>query len=188
MARLNAPSPTSDTNQHHSLRQTTSSLKYPDKLLISKKSDDSEMQMNDENVILVCYDLPFESNSNLFNYLQSINDNIKTFTDYFLCLNWIKSSNNSIFFISSSINKDLIKSLHHCKNVEGIFIINSQSKINKNDFPKLVGVFNRYEELFMVMENMITSLKQSKFEMFTFEDDKTFVWSQLWKEQVNKLS
>lgn len=186
MTRSNVSSPVNDTKKQSSSYRSSPSFKTPNKLIYPSIID-FEKQINNENITFVCHNLPSESNSNLINFFQSINHNIKTFTDSNLCFDWIKSSNDLIFLISSSTNKDFLTSLHQYNNIQAIFILNTKVEINENDFPKLVGIFNRSEELIMIIQDMLNCREEDdKHEMFTFEGSNVFLWTQLWKEEVNK--
>jgi hypothetical protein len=48
----------------------------------------------------------------------------------------------------------------------------------------LFGVFNQQEELFRVLKEVLDTFEQIQFEEFVFEEEKVFLWSQLWKEGV----
>jgi hypothetical protein len=181
---------TSGTNEHPFLQSTASSIISFDESTVLTKynaTNDRETRLNLEAIAFVCFDLPFQTITILFGTLRAINDYIQIFTDSSLCLDWIRSSSNSIFFISSSHDRDLIAAVHDCRNVEAIFILNPKVEVSKNDFPKLIGVFNQHEELFMVLNDIITWFELSKLEVFAFEDENIFLWSQLWKDEVNKL-
>jgi hypothetical protein len=187
MTRLKAPSTTSRTKKH------PPSLPSPiltDESILSTSTVtttfDSETRINLEGITFVCLDLPFESIPNLFSSLRTINDYIQTFTDSTLCLEWIQSSTDSIFFISSSTDRDFIAAVHACTVIEVIFILNSEAKISQDDFPKLAGVFHQHEKLVVVLEDMLNWFEHDKREVFAFENDNIFLWSQLWKEEVSK--
>lgn len=141
-------------------------------------------RINMEGITLVCFDLPFQLNTNLYSSFQEIIDYIQVFTDSARCLDWIQSSSDSIFFISSSINRDLIAAVHAVTFVEAIFILNNEAQVSRSEFPKLVGVFNQHEELSMVLRDTLAWVERSKLEIFAFEQDNSFLWSQLWKEKV----
>ena len=55
----------------------------------------------------------------------------------------------------------------------------------KGDFPKLFGIFNQQEELFRILKEVFDTFEQIQLEEFAFEEDKIFLWSQLWKEEVS---
>jgi hypothetical protein len=190
MTRLNVPTTTTDRNNHPPSLAAASSFLSPSESMMTTKPRttiaDLATRINLEGITFVCLDLPFQSIPILFGSLRGINDYIQTFTDSSLCLNWIRSSSSSIFFISSSSDRDFIAAVHALTTVEAIFILNSEAQVNKNDFPKLAGVFSQHEEFFMVLEDTLTWFEQSKLEVFAFENDNIFLWSQLWKEEVSK--
>jgi hypothetical protein len=187
---LGVSSTTKRTHAQSVSRTTVSSLKSTDELSVSTDSSpttiEPETRVNIEGISFVCLDLPFQSIGNLFNSLRAINDYIQIFTDPSLCLDWIQSSSDSIFFISSSSDRDFITTVHALVVVEAIFILNSEAQVSKNEFPKLAGVFNQHKDLLLVLEDTLTWFERGKLEVFAFEHDKIFLWSQLWKEEVSE--
>ena len=168
----------------------TSSVVSTNRLIIPTNLDTMaaslSTRVNMEGITFVCLDLPFQSNTNLFHLLQDIHDYIQIFTDSACCLEWIQSSTDFIFFISSSSDRDFIAAVHAVVIVEAIFVLNLEAQLSKIDFPKLVGAFHQPEELFMALRDTLTWFERGKLETFTFEHDETFLWSQLWKEKVRR--
>lgn len=138
-----------------------------------------------ECVTLVWFDPHGQSNINLIGALRSINDSIEVFTEWATCFDMIKSSEEKIFFISSTNNHELISLAHACSGVEAIFILAANAENVKGDFPKLFGVFNQQEELLRVLKETFDLFEQVQLEDFHFEAEKVFLWSQLWKEDVS---
>lgn len=169
---------------------TASSVNSINELSVHANSNavaiDSSRRVNMEGITLVCFDLPFQSNTNLYSSLQEINDYIQVFTDSSRCLDWIQSSTDFIFFITSSTDRDLIAAVHAVIFVEAIFILNYEAQVSRSEFPKLVGVFNQHEELSMALRDTLAWFERGKLEIFAFEQDNTFLWSQLWKEKVRR--
>jgi hypothetical protein len=141
-----------------------------------------------ESVIFIWLDPQEQSNISLIGPLRAINDNVQAFTDVSSCFNTIRSSTAKIFVICASNNNELISTVHDFPNVEAIFILDPNTDNVKGDFPKLFGVFNQQEELLRVLKDAFDTFEQTQLEDFAFEQDKVFLWSQLWKEEVsNKL-
>lgn len=141
-------------------------------------------RVNLEGITFVCLDLPFDSIANLYNLIQDINDYIQVFTDLAVCFDWIRSSNDSIFFLTSNTDQNFIETIHNLSTVEAIFILNSNAEISDADLPKLAGIFNQHEELLIALRDTLGWFERGKFEVFAFEHDKNFILSQLWKEKV----
>ena len=95
------------------------------------------------------------------------------------------SAKEKIFFITSSTNSELITTVHHFSAVEAIFILDPNVESIKGDFPKLFGIYSQQEELFRVLKEVLDTFEQIQLEEFAFEQDKVFLWSQLWKEEVS---
>jgi hypothetical protein len=139
---------------------------------------------NHENVIFIWFDPQAQSNLNLVGPLRAINNSVQAFTDSSTCFDTIRSSKEKIFFICSLSNDELITAVHDFSAVEAIFIFGSNAENIKGDYPKLFGIFNQQEELFRVLKDVLDVFEQIQFEEFAFEEEKVFLWSQLWKEQV----
>jgi hypothetical protein len=138
-----------------------------------------------ESVVFIWFDPQEQSNINLVGPLRAINDNVQAFTDTSTCFDAIRSLKEKIFFICSSSNNELITSVHQFPAVEAIFILDPNAENIKGDFPKLFGIINQQEELFRVLKEVFDVFEQIQLEEFVFEQDKVFLWSQLWKEEVN---
>jgi hypothetical protein len=142
-------------------------------------------QANHESIVFIWFDPEEQSGLNLVGPLRAINDNVQAFIDGVSCINAIKSSNEKIFFITTSSNHVLISTVHNLAAVEAIFILNPTVDSIRGDFPKLSGIFDQQEELFRVIKEVFDIFEQIQFEIFLFEQDKMFLWSQLYKEEVS---
>jgi hypothetical protein len=140
---------------------------------------------NYESVIFIWFDPHEQSNMNLVGPLRAINGSVQAFTDSSSCFDTIRSSKEKIFFICSTSNNELIATVHDFTAVEAIFILDSNVDSIKGDFPKLFGIFAQQEELFRVLKQVFDAFEQIQLEEFAFEEDKVFLWSQLWKEEVS---
>jgi hypothetical protein len=149
-------------------------------------NNESEIHINHENILFVYLDIHSSFGSNLVASLRAINDDVRTYTDLLTCVNFLQSSNDRIFFVFSSNDKELIKQVHDFDAVEALFIVNSDVLIDKNKFPKVFGIYTHLEELLTALRNALEWFEQTQVELFVFERDKIFLWSQLWKEEVMK--
>ncbi len=71
---------------------------------------------------------------------------------------------------------------------EAIFKLPSNVENINSDFPKRFGV-NQQEELFRMLKEISDLFQQIQLEEFAFEQDKVFLSSHVWKEEMNnKLS
>jgi len=139
-----------------------------------------------EDVLFIWFDPSEQSNVNLVGQLRAINDSVKSFADASTCLKIIESSKEKIFFICSVCNNELIAAVHGFAVVEAIFILNSTGETIRGDLPKLFGIFNQHEELVRVLKDVFETYEQVQLEEFAFENGKIFLWSQLWKEELNR--
>ncbi|CAF2066721.1 unnamed protein product [Rotaria magnacalcarata] len=145
--------------------------------------NDNEAQRVGEHILFIYFDLQPSSNRDFVGPLRAINDYVQIYTDYATCLDFLNSSNEKIFFISSSGDKQFIKEVHDCRAIEAVFILDSNIKIDKNRFPKLFGVYVHPERLLAALRNAYEWFEQTQMNFFSFEHEKIFLWSQLWKEE-----
>lgn len=143
-------------------------------------------QENYESVVFVWLDPQDQSALNLVGQFRVINDQTKVFPNSTSCIKAIKYSKEKIFFITSYIDIELITTVHNLSAVEAIFIFASNVESIKGNFPKLCGIFSQSEELFRALKETLDVFEQIQLESFAFQEDKTFLWSQLWKEEVCK--
>ncbi|CAF4541955.1 unnamed protein product [Rotaria sp. Silwood1] len=142
------------------------------------------MQDNHESIIFIWFDPQEQSGLNLVGPLRAINHHVQAFIDLSSCINAIKTSNEKIFFITSSSDSELIATVHKLASVEAIFILTSNIESIKGDFPKLCGIYFQQEELFRELKEILDVFEQIQLESFAFEHEKAFLWSQLWKEEL----
>jgi hypothetical protein len=188
MASLNTPR-TKLVQKKNGIRRSF----VPDSAVLSTTesvvSNARRIDITDENhdsVVFVWFDSQEQSNINLVGPLRAINDSVQAFTDLSSCCEAIRSSKEQIFFISSSSNIELVTTVHDFAVVEAIFILNPNIENIRGFFPKLFGIFSQQEELFRVVKEIYDAFEQIQLEVFVFEEDKVFLWSQLWKEEVSQ--
>ena len=143
-------------------------------------------QENSGDVTFIWFDPQGKLTLNLVGALPAINDHVQTFRDLSSCINTINSSKEKIFFITSSNNTDLIATVHNLVVIEASFIFSPSLDNIKCDFPKFCGIFVQQEELFRMLKEKLDTFEQIQLESFVFEQEKLFLWSQLWKEEVSK--
>jgi hypothetical protein len=163
----------------HSSDESKSDAEY------SLNENDYETSINCGNILFVYLDLHSQLSSHLITLIRAINHYFQTYTDLSTCLDSIRSSHDRIFFISSSTDKQLIEEFHNLNSVEAIFIVNSEAQIDSR-FPKLYGAYTHSEELLMALRETLDWFEETQMELFVFQRDRIFIWSQLWKEEVSK--
>lgn len=142
-------------------------------------------QENHESIVFIWFDPEGKPIVYFGGALRAINDNLIIFSDATTCINTIKLSQQKIFFITSSSSTDLLITVQKLPAVEGIFILDPNISNVKGDFSKLCGIFTQQEELFRVLKEILDLYEQIQLEEFIFEEDKEFLWSQLWKRDVS---
>ena len=75
--------------------------------------------------------------------------------------------------------------MHNLAAVEAIFVLDPNIESIKGNFPKLHGIFTQQEELLRVVKETLDNFEQLQLESFAFEEDKIFLWSQLWRQEVS---
>jgi hypothetical protein len=149
-------------------------------------SNDYETSKNRENILFVYLDLDSQLNSNSIALLRAINNDVQTYTNSSTCINVLQSLQERIFFISSSADKQLIEEFHNLNSVEAMFILNSEAQIDGR-FPKLHGIYTNFEKLLIALKDKLEWFEQTIMDLFVFEHDRIFLWSQIWKEEVSKI-
>ncbi|CAF0924362.1 unnamed protein product [Rotaria sp. Silwood1] len=186
VTRFQIPSDTSPSRTSiHRPSPNTDEMKKSN-YTIEYSYNDNETKVVGEHILFIYFDHQSSSNHDFIGPLRAINDYIQIYIDSVACLNFLKYSSETIFFISSTNDKQLIKDVHDCDSVEAIFILNSNLKIDKNRFPKLFGVYVHPEELLKSIRFAHEWFEQTQMNFFSFEYEKIFLWSQLWKEEFIK--
>ncbi|CAF1277038.1 unnamed protein product [Rotaria magnacalcarata] len=144
----------------------------------------SDQNINRECVTFVWLDLRRDSIGNFLGTLRGINDCVRTFTDVSTCLDYIKTSQEKIFFVSSSSNVELLNTVNVCIAVEAIFVLDPDTNSIRAEFSKLTNIFTQQEELIRVLKATLNTFEQIQLEKFSFETDKMFLWWQLWREEI----
>ncbi|CAF2514937.1 unnamed protein product [Rotaria sp. Silwood2] len=151
---------------------------------ISACASSINQTVNHECITFVWLDLRRDPTGTFVGTLRAINDCVRTFTDVSACLDFIKSSHEKIFFISSSSNGELLATVHLCIAVEAIFVLDPDTNSVRGDFPKLIDILTQQEELLRVLRITLDTFEHIQLERFVFETDKMFIWWQLWKEEI----
>ena len=144
----------------------------------------NESQITRENITFLYFDPHSSSNHDLIRRLRAINDDVQVYASLADCLNVIQSSNEKIFFISTLNDKALIRQIHDCDTVDGMFIFNPNIQLDKSRFPKLFGIYVHLEELLANLRHSYQWFKETQMDCFSFEDNEIFLWTQLWKDEV----
>jgi hypothetical protein len=117
--------------------------------------------------------------------LGSINDYVQIFNDASICYDFLQTSTNRIFFICEADDEDLIKVVHDLSTVEAMFILNSDTNIDRSQLTKVNGIYSNFDELLLGLKETLEWFEQTELDIFAFERDRTLLWSQLWKEEVS---
>lgn len=146
--------------------------------------DDDEKSVIGEHILFIFLDPQPAASRDFIGPLRMINDFVQIHTVPAQCLNFLQSTREKIFFMSTTSDKKFIKDVHDCEVVEAIFILNANIKLDKNRYPKLFGVYSHPEEVLKSVRWAHEWYEQTQMNFFSFEHEKIFLWSQLWKEEV----
>jgi hypothetical protein len=149
-------------------------------------NEEYEPSINRGNILFVYLDIHSQITAYSMDALRVINNDLQIYTDLSSCLDFLQSSNNQIFFIASFTDKQLIEDFHNVKSVEAMFLFNSDAQTDVR-FPKLYGVYTDFEKLLTALKSTLQWFEQTQMELFIFERERIFLWSQLWKEEVKSI-
>ena len=165
------------------------SIRHPPPVVhstVEMKSDIScETPIKGESILLIYLNLQCEFTSDFPTSLRAINDEVQVYTNTSLCLDFIRTVHDRIFFITSSVDQQLIEEFHSLKSIEAMFILNTDINLSRR-LPKLYGVYPHTEELLTALRNALEWFEYNQLEPFVFEENGLFLWSQLWKEEVSE--
>ena len=142
------------------------------------------IQENYECIVLIWFEQQQFPSLNTINSFRSISDSVRIYADWYPCFEAMRISKEKIFFISSSIEKERIDAVQDIPAVEGIFLLDSNTKNLGNNWPKLCGTFDERGELFRELRETLDIFEQIQLEYFAFEGQRTFLWRQFWKRDV----
>jgi len=140
-----------------------------------------------QTLLFVVFDLHSQMNLNFLTSLRAIHNDIQIFTDISTCFNFVQITEDKIFFISTTNDKQMLEEFHQMKSIEAIFLFNSEAQLDSR-FPKLFNVYTHYEELLMGIKDTLEWYEQTQMEVFVFERDQSFLWLQLWKNEVDNFA
>lgn len=140
--------------------------------------------VNRENILFVYLDLQSESFPRLITSLESMNDRLQTFNDPSICYDFLQTSSDRVFFICPTEEKILFQAAHELSTIEAIFLLGSNSQIDQTQWIKINGVYSQSEELLSGLREASEWFECTQMDLFCFQSDRMFLWSQLWKEEV----
>ncbi|CAF3470089.1 unnamed protein product [Rotaria socialis] len=187
---MNAAKSVSSSNVINAPRSMTSMAKKIDSSVKVENASQSDRRLirrddNHENLVFIRLDAEGSSSPNMLAFLRSINDSTRCYSTSSSCLDAIRSTKESVFFICSIYNIELLMTVHKMENVEAIFIVDSNPRDIKGDFPKLIGVFTQQEQLFRSLKDTVEIFEQIRLENFSFEEETSFLWYQLWRDEAS---
>ena len=143
-----------------------------------------ETSTNHGSILFVYLDDHSSGHSNISVSLRTINNDVQTYLDSSTCLEFLRTSTDHIFLILPPVDKQLLEDFHNLQSVEAIFILNDDAKADSR-FPKLYGSYVHLKELLTALKTTLQWFEETQMEVFVFEHDRVFLWSQLWKEEVS---
>lgn len=145
---------------------------------------------NHDCIVLVWLNLSNNQiSTNVISLFRSLVSSFRIYTDTTSCYDDIRLIKEKIFLISSSIDNDLMSIAENIKNIENIFILDPNGQnVDGYYYPKLIGIYQSIDELLRELKITLHFYEQLQMENFLFENEKTFLWRQLWKKDVRYRS
>ena len=140
---------------------------------------------NRENILFVYLDLQSESLPRMITSLESINNRLQTFNDPSICYDFLQTSSDRVFFICPADEKVLFQAAHELSTIEAIFLLGSNPQIDRTPLIKISGIYSQFEELLGGLREALEWFEYTQMDLFSFQSDRMFLWSQLWKEEVS---
>ncbi|CAF4412546.1 unnamed protein product [Didymodactylos carnosus] len=168
-----------------------------------------DLIQNKEEITLIWFDNTIDLNDKAIRrstqIYREINDYILFYTEQTKCINYIESiKNEKIFFVVFVLcAKDLISKIHSLKQIHSIFVYCTENKQNYEylltDYTKVLGIFKDQQALVKSIKSNLR-LVQKQSSIFNLYDQQqksfrnltkessSFLWFQLFKEIVQKMS
>lgn len=177
----------SDVGEHKTTLRRPFPVLDPDELIDVEKDDSpnntqQDVSIHRENLAFVYLDVNTPFNRDLIGPLRAINEHVHAYTNEMKCLHLLRHCPERVFFITTSKNRDLIRDAHDCSAVEAVFLWKCDVPIDPIKHPKFVGNYAHPEELLAAIRNAQEWFEQAQFESVLFEDDRSFLWCQTWRE------
>ena len=142
--------------------------------------------VNRENILFVYLDLQSEIPASVITSLEGINNRVQTFNDPSICYDFLQTVFDRIFFICPADEKELVTAAHDLSAVEAIFLLGSNSQIDRSRLIKINGIYDQFEDLLGGLREALEWFEHTQMDLFSLERDRMFLWSQLWKEEVDR--
>ena len=141
--------------------------------------------VNRENILFVYLDLQSELVPRMTTSLEGINNRIHIFNDPSICYDFLQTLSDRTFFICPADEAILFQAAHDLSTVEAIFLLGSNPQIDRTQLIKVSGIYSQFEELLGGLREALEWFEYTQMDLFSFQSDRMFLWSQLWKEEVN---
>ena len=126
------------------------------------------LSLNRENITLLWYDSTArESNVSdmSFNHLRTLNDYILFYTQKSLALEYLMSKHKRNDHIIAILkNMEILDETHKCEQVHAIMLImsnNDKNLIKKEDYQKVIGIFEDEKSVFVRLKQVIVDVEHS---------------------------
>lgn len=141
--------------------------------------------VNRENILFIYFDPHSELLPCMITSLEEINNRVQTFNDPSICYDSLQTLFDRIFFLCPADEKDLFEAVHDLDTVEAIFLFGSNPQIDRTQLAKISGIYSQFEELLCGLREALEWFEHTQMDFFSFDRDRMFLWTQLWKEEVN---
>jgi hypothetical protein len=143
---------------------------------------------NQDFLTFVCFDPRREASSSFISSLRNIHENLRFFADRAMCFDFIRSTDNKIFFLALSMTNEMLISAQQCMAIEAIFVLDAEGSNLRSDLPKVFGIFNQHEQMLFAIKENFDLFHSIHLEIFELQKEPNFFWWQIWKEKVNLVA
>lgn len=178
VSSIATPIRSSRSTTHSSVKSNSNA-----KNILTNTNDNNPV--NRENILFVYLDLQSELSPRMIASLEAINDRVQSFIDPSICFDFLQTSSDRVFFICPTDETVLFQAAHDLSTVEAIFLLGSNSQIDRTQWIKVSGIYSQFEELLDGLREALEWFEYTQMDLFSFQSDRMFLWSQLWKEEVN---
>ncbi|CAF1428918.1 unnamed protein product [Adineta steineri] len=163
--------------------------------------DEQQTDIDDEeNIIIVCYDPNNEFNNHIEDFKQQINDSVIFYSEFELCINFIRSVvDKTIFLIVSPSSISQFNNFNQIKNIFLFDISNKSNEYLSFDDSKLIGIYDKFDLLLSAIKKQINLIEKKMcqccfFDQIQYENkdlskqSNSFLWHQLFPDVLLHLS
>ncbi|CAF4020942.1 unnamed protein product [Adineta steineri] len=170
---------------------------------MENKMDGNEQQTyieDEETIIIICFGPNNEFNDHIEDLKQQINDSVIFYSELELCINFIKSIEDTTIFLI--ISPSSISQFNNFNQIKNIFLFDESNNSNEYlsfDDLKLIGIYDKFDLLLSAIKKQINLIEKKMsrccfFDQIQYENkdlskqSNSFLWHQLFPDVLLHLS